>query len=292
MHRGRREHAHRLHAVSQQDLIQRQFADEFHGSPRTGRKRSCPEEVRAPAPIVTVGRKSRQSKHEQGQSNCLTVPKLGLWCGVGPRRRSAATWNSRRIAHVGAPAIVREAQRQPGHRPVAQDLGNDGGGRDRQGSARRRPPRSARRRSAAAAGCHRPEPGQAGRQAATARHIASSDACKMLAARSRRPRRHRRRFRHGPKRAMPGRPPDAARPTASWSRSSSAASRRGTPVGNTTAAATTGPASGPRPTSSTPATRPPARFSSEKFGTPGQVTAGPESTSRRYAIRRAAQTDD
>ena len=34
MHRGRRQHAHQLHAVPQQNLVQRQFADHFHVSSR------------------------------------------------------------------------------------------------------------------------------------------------------------------------------------------------------------------------------------------------------------------
>ena len=46
----------------------------------------------------------------------------------------------------------------------------------------------------------------------------------------------------------------------------SGATRRGTPAWNTTATATTGPASGPRPTSSTPATRPPCARSRLKCG--------------------------
>jgi hypothetical protein len=33
VHRGRRQHAHDLHAVAQHHLIERQFADDFHSAP-------------------------------------------------------------------------------------------------------------------------------------------------------------------------------------------------------------------------------------------------------------------
>ncbi len=99
---------------------------------------------------------------------------------------------------------------------------------------------------------------------ATARRIASMDACRILSCRI------------SATEAAPIAISAQRRiATAAFSRSAavsflessiSGETRRGTPSGNTTATATTGPASGPRPTSSTPATRPPCARSRRKCG--------------------------
>ena len=52
MHRGRRQHAHELHAVAQHDLIERQFADDFHGAPGDGVAAALPP-VRHQTTIVS-----------------------------------------------------------------------------------------------------------------------------------------------------------------------------------------------------------------------------------------------
>ena len=102
----------------------------------------------------------------------------------------------------------------------------------------------------------------------TARRIASRAACRMLSRLI------------SDTEAAPT--PISARPEARRARRRSASARRtvssnrravrpagaGRRMGTPPRRRRTGPASGPRPTSSTPATRPPARFSRAKFGTP------------------------
>ena len=166
------------------------------------------------------------------------------------------------VAGIRIPAIARPARGEPGHCPVAHHLGDDRGRGDGEATPRRRPPRNARGRAAVAGSC-RPRSPHPARPAAgpTARRIASMAACRMFS-------RSISATEAAPTpistRCARCRAAKAAARAAGESfleSSSSFARRRLTPRGNTTAAATTGPASGPRPTSSTPATRPPRRRS-------------------------------
>ena len=195
-----------------------------------------------------------------------------------PQRRPV---RRRPISGVAVPAIGRVAPGQPRHRPVPHDLGHDGCRGDGQGQAIAARPRTCtgQGRDGAWLPSTRARSGQAGSRQ-TARRIASNEACRMF------------------NRAMSG--TDAAptpihAPLVANSGESSFPCRRiqlssshpATPPahpaprrGNTTAAATTGPASGPRPASSTPATMPPCScFARES------LAACPDATSRRLQQR-------
>ena len=80
MHGGRGKHAHQLHAVSQQDLIQRQFADDFHVSPGkmkvVGTARPRSDQGRA---IVAGRPEPRQSLRSWGNPG----PRLARYRAVG-----------------------------------------------------------------------------------------------------------------------------------------------------------------------------------------------------------------
>ena len=154
------------------------------------------------------------------------------------------------VAHVALEAVAGMRERQPHHQPVARDLGDDRGRRDR--------------RHQRVAGDHRlavaaavdavaavDEHELAAAPAAPAPRAPAPTArragcCRGRSGRSSRRRRRPRRWRRSLRRAS-----RAPRGRASWNRSSPRGTRSGSRM---TAAATTGPASGPRPASSQPAT--------------------------------------
>ena len=149
----------------------------------------------------------------------LTVPKARPMVAGRPQPAQRRHVELGRVAGIAAPAIVREAHRQPRHRPVAQHLGDDRGGGDRQ-----RPAVAAdhalhgagqRRRLVAV------HQDQVGRRTAGGRPRGTSPAARRAgcsAVRSPRPMPRPRRSRRGPTRAAPGTPPAAARPSASSNR--------------------------------------------------------------------------
>ena len=172
------------------------------------------------------------------------------------RRRAASRdrfeMKLRPIADMARKAIVGIMRVEPGHHPVARDLGDDRGGGDRQARGVALDDR-ARRRSKGPCGQSRPSiSAKAGRsdKALTARAIAASVAPRMLSASissalAKASETLRRLAQDDLEQLLAFR-----RRAALWNRRRPRGRSAGSRI---TAATATGPASGPRPTSSTPA---------------------------------------
>ncbi len=190
---------------------------------------------------------------ESGSSPCssaATGAKSLRWCTVGPSRRRASRCCGHGVAHVALETVARMVEREAAHQPVARHLGDDRGCGDRRHD----------------------------RVAADHRIAAASDVDLVAAVDEHMLRPVRQRM-HGPRQRPQRRAQDVVaidardrgdgdgdlrsgadlleqhfalvRASASWNRSRPLGMRFGSRM---TAAATTGPASGPRPASSQPAT--------------------------------------
>ena len=251
-----------------QNLVQRQFVDDSKRVPDPGcathpapmAMHSGPPRYRdGAAEAASIG--DQQLLRHRGEAGAMVAGRA-QGCAAPPDARG---WRSRRWSASHS----RVAQAETLHRAVAHDLGDDRGGGDRQADSRRRRPRSVPGRAAPAGWLPSTSArsGAAGRRA-TARHMASSAACRMFSRSIS--------ATEAAATAISARPTGAERgerllsrwAAVSFFESSSMRGEFARHAGGKIDGGghAPGPASGPRPTSSTPATRPPACRSSLKSG--------------------------
>ena len=154
------------------------------------------------------------------------------------------------VADVGVPAVTGIARRKPSHQAVAGDLGDDRGGADRRYQSVAVDDGLHRAGQIRSLAIHQRKLWQGGSRGASRALMASRLACRML----------KRSISTTEAAPIPIRARARNRPASrsrSWAHNTLESARPLSGRSRITAAATTGPASGPRPTSSTPATNRP-----------------------------------